>query len=124
MKNYQITLQVPDNFDPEQLGIDLAYPEDIEIINEGEFNPDDYIPDVFNPKERDVVIFKFPADTPPETAQLLHNYLQAKFPDNKVIGLTNNVDFLIENADEAVKMLEEMIEKVKSASIRNKILQK
>ena len=35
MKQYQITLDVPDDFDPEAMEIDLQYDGDITIASEG-----------------------------------------------------------------------------------------
>lgn len=64
-------------------------------------------------EEDAVVIFRYPADTDPSDAVLMKDTLKSEFPNNKVLGLTQDVDFLIENADDAVAMLEKMIAHIK-----------
>ena len=120
MKEYQITLQVPDDFDPEQL--ELSYPEEFEVVAEGEFNPLDYVDKIGNVQEDSVVMFKFPPNTDPGFANWLQNYLEKEFPDNKVLGFVGDIELMIQNEAEAVNMLEQMIAKVKSGAARAKIL--
>lgn len=120
MKEYQITLQVPDDFDPEQL--ELGYPEDFEIVTEGEFSPLDYVEQVGKVEPDSVIIFRFPPGIDPEFANWLQHHLESQFPDNKVVGIVGDLEIMIQNEAEAVKVLESMIEKVKSGAARAKIL--
>lgn len=74
-------------------------------------------------QEGDVILFKYPDDTPPEDARLMSDILKAEFPNNKVLGITKNVDLLVENVDEAVAMLEKMIAHIKvTAGTQKKII--
>ena len=73
-------------------------------------------------QEGDVILFKYPDDTLPEDARLMSDILKAEFPNNKVLGITKNVDLLVENVDEAVAMLEKMIAHIKISSNRPKII--
>ena len=70
----------------------------------------------------DVILFKYPSDVYPEDALLIKDILQAEFPEHKVVGLTKDVDLLVENADEAVAMLEKMIAHIKISSTVPKIV--
>lgn len=61
-----------------------------------------------------VILFRYDDEVvSPEDAMLVKDILKSEFPDNKVLGLTSNVDFLIDNADAAVDMLEKMIAHIK-----------
>lgn len=61
-----------------------------------------------------VILFRYDDEVvDPEDAMLIKDILKSEFPDNKVLGLTSNVDFLIENAADAVAMLEKMIAHIK-----------
>lgn len=76
-------------------------------------------------KKDDVIIFKFDPDMNEETLQYINGTLNGLFPDNPVLGLTADVDVLIQSPKEAVEMLEKMIEKVTSAqsvSKENKLI--
>ena len=73
-------------------------------------------------QEGDVILFKYPDDTPPEDARLMSDILKSEFPNNKVLGITKNVDLLVENVDEAVAMLEKMIAHIKISSNKPKII--
>lgn len=72
--------------------------------------------------EGDVILFKFPEGLA-DDAVYIKDVLQAEFPDHKVIGLTNDIDLFIQNADEAVDMLEKMIAHIKvTAGTQKKIV--
>lgn len=61
-----------------------------------------------------VILFRYDDELiTPEDAMLIKDILKSEFPDNKVLGLTSNIDFLVENADAAVDMLEKMIAHIK-----------
>lgn len=67
-----------------------------------------------NVAEDEVIIFRYDQESvSPDDALLVRDMLQVEFPDNKVLGLTSDIDFLIENADAAVQMLEKMIAHIK-----------
>ena len=58
----------------------------------------------------DVIIFRYDENQVlPEDAVMIRDMLKLEFPDNKILGITSNVEFLINNADEAVAMLNKMI---------------
>lgn len=64
--------------------------------------------------ENKVILFRYDDEViSPEDAMLVKDILKSEFPDNRVLGLTSNVDFLVENADAAVDMLEKMIAHIK-----------
>lgn len=126
MKTYQITFNVPDDFVPEEMELNVSYKDDIEIIGEGEVDISDellsktsLLPTKI--EKGQVVIYKFPEDMPPDISSLILKQLEANLPDNTIIGMVDNVDLLVQNSDDAVKMLEGMINKV---STRAKILMK
>lgn len=61
-----------------------------------------------------VIVFRYDDEVvSPEDAMLVKDILKSEFPDNKVLGLTCNIEFLVENADAAVDMLEKMIAHIK-----------
>lgn len=66
-----------------------------------------------NLKDDDVILFRYPIDTDPADASLMKDILKSEFPNNKVLGITSNVELLIENADDAIAMLEQMIAHIK-----------
>lgn len=123
MKEYYLALEVPDDFDPEQLGIELDYPEKVEIKSEGELDQlIDFEVELKEKTENSVAVIKFPVEAG-ESSRLVMSVVENKF-GIPAIGIVNDFNLLVENADEAVKMLEGMIQKIKSASIRKQILEK
>ena len=75
-----------------------------------------------NVKEDDVILFKYPSDTEPDDVMLIKDVLRSEFPDNKVLGLTSDVELLIQNADEAVELLENMIAHIKITSNKPQLI--
>ncbi len=68
-------------------------------------------------KDGQVILFKYPADVSSAfDVQSTLNLLKAEFPNNKVLGIANDVELLIQDADNAVNMLNQMIAHVKLAS--------
>lgn len=123
MKEYYLALEVPDDFDPEQLGIELDYPEGVEIKSEGELDQlIDFEIELKEKTENSVAVIKFPVEAG-ESSRLIMSIVENKF-GIPAIGLVNDFNLLIENAGEAVKMLEGMIQKIKSDSIRKQILER
>lgn len=123
MKEYYLALEVPDDFDPEQLGIELDYPEEVEIKSEGELDQlVDFEIELKEKTENSVAVIKFPVEAG-ESSRLVMSVVENKL-GIPAIGIVNDFNLLVENADEAVKMLEGMIQKIKSASIRKQILEK
>lgn len=134
MKSYEIVFSVPDDFDPEEMILNVQYKDgDIAIEDEGfidELVPasileqvDDFlnndlrlIKDTVN--EGDIVRMIFT----PEAAQLpffdkiLVSLKEAIEATYKVpcIAHMNNIDVLVENADEAINMLNGMIAKIRT----------
>ena len=124
MKNYQVTLEVPDDFDPDKLDFDATYPEDIAVTGEGFFDMEDVLKsiDLENVKanQSNVVIFKYPeaiADQGPMFPDILRSYLESKLEGCTVIGMIKDIDILITNSVEATKMLQGMIDKINSKAI-------
>ena len=63
--------------------------------------------------DKDVVIFKFDPDMDAETLQACSDTLNEVFTDNQVVGITSDIDVLIQSPKEAIDMLEKMIAKIK-----------
>ena len=68
--------------------------------------------DSFDVAEDDVVAFMFPEKVPAESVQGLVNYMQTMFPENPIIGVLSDMDVLVQNADDALKMLDVMKAKI------------
>lgn len=69
------------------------------------------------PKEGDVIFFRYSsADVTPEDAIQIRDVLKSEFPNNKVLGLTSDVQLLCENREEAIDMLNRMIAHIKIVS--------
>ena len=119
MKTYTIALNVPDDFDPEKLGVDLSYEEDIEIAHEGFFSLENFR-DSIEPIRQDVtehsvVTFKFPPEAlnDPIALNLIKDKFECEF-GVPAVGYVNSIDLLVQNADDAIAMFEKMIAKVKT----------
>jgi len=127
MKQYALILNVPDDFNPEELQINLDYKDEVELCLEDFVDNLTYLdPELFLEKidvskihvgENDIVRFTFP-----ESAAEAHGleYLNAirdtlestcKCP---VVGYANNMEVFVDNADDAIKMFNGMIAKVKT----------
>ena len=119
MKTYTIALSVPDDFDPQKLGIDLSYDEDIEIKEEGFFDLDQTkeLITVFGREvtENSIVTFSFPPEAlnDPIALNLIREQFEAQF-GCPAVGYVNSIDLLVQNADDAIAMFEKMIAKVKT----------
>lgn len=128
MKIYNIALAVSDNFDPEQLELNLNYPDEaIEIADEGFNNPSKIVESFVAESElkqlqvnnQAVVLFRFPAELTqqnPYAAQLIKQELE-NILHCQVLGVTNDIEVLAQNSAEAIRMLQQMIDKVNSKSI-------
>lgn len=127
MAIYQFRLDVPDDFDPEELSIELDYDGQITILDEGFVDVDKIAKqlvdsaklDKLEVAETSVVVFKFPssiAEVAPNFVQAIQNSLEAMLGCT-VIGLVDDMDLLVQNSAEAIKMLEGMIAKIKSKSL-------
>ena len=68
--------------------------------------------DSFDVAEDDVVAFMFPETVPAESVQGLVKYMQATFPENPIIGVLSDMDVLVQNAEDALKMLDGMKAKI------------
>ena len=78
---------------------------------------EDFKATVEDVKEGQVILFKYPADVSSAfDVQSTLNLLKAEFPNNKVLGIANDVELLIQDADNAVNMLNQMIAHIKLAS--------
>lgn len=139
MKQYHITLNVPDDFNPEEMGLDLQYDGDITIAAEGfqdlteayeKFLTDSKITiKKETVSEHDVVIFKVPKEVYEDPGagtflNILKQQLEATFKC-PVVGYINDIDILVENADQAIDMFNSMIVKVKvraATGVTNKII--
>ena len=72
----------------------------------------------FDPAEADVIMFRYnPDEVFPEDAMQIRDILKNEFPNNKVIGLTNDIELLCQNPNEAIDMLNRMIAHIKIVNI-------
>lgn len=127
MKLYIITLSVPDDFDPELLEVELAYPSDnVEIKSEGFLSSEELTKvidsmsiETVKLSPSNIVIAKFPADSDPGPTQYFLNILKDQFEEIgcTFIAIVNDIDVLVQNSAEALKMLEMMKQKINSKSI-------
>jgi len=127
MKQYQFTLSVPDDFNPEELAIELNYKDGIQITNEGFLNEqyseaiDSLIQSASIEKKsgdkNEVVLVKFPRDNVnnPEFGVVLDMLMQRleEVLDCPVICYVDDLEILVENADQAIDMFNGMIAKIK-----------
>ena len=133
MKEYQITLGVPDDFDPELLAMDISYKEDIDILSEGFIDEESIkskiesamskcevkVPETH---ENDIVLLKFGDNVTPEDAQTAVHYIETQ-TQKPTIGFVKDIDVLFEHPDAAIEMLNKMIAKIKTrAAVSNKII--
>lgn len=124
MKHYQIVLEVPDNFNPEELDMTVSYQDDIEIFSEG-FTNDDELSEklksiiesceisTIEVKDNDVVLFKFDDSVQPEEASIAMLTIEEK-TGRPALGVNKDIDLLVEDADSTIEMLNGMIAKVKT----------
>lgn len=130
MKQYRLTLNVPDNFNPEELAVDLGYKDDIQIVDEG-FVDNKYSEIIESTikaasiekkhaDQNEVVLVKFPntcVDDPGfrTVLNILRQRLEETF-DCPVVCYLNDLEILVENADQAIDMFNGMIAKIKVRS--------
>ena len=126
---YQLTLEVPDDFNPEEMGIELSYKDEVTIVSEGftlssDSTLDELLKSIEVKKEtideHSVVIFKFPKaimELPegPTVINMLKDRMESEF-GCPAVGYLDDIDILVENADEAINMFNGMIAKVKVRS--------
>lgn len=130
MQDYQLVLNVPDDFDPLQLDVELSYPEaeigiareafDVTVSELSKKIIENCKLDLTKITENSVVIFKFPQSLAVEAGPQFIKQIQLELEANlhcTVLGLVDDIDLLVENSAEAVKLLEGMLAKVKSKSI-------
>ena len=127
MKKYYIALDVPYDFNPEELDIDIKYKDDINIAEEGFINGESLVEDLLNKVsiakdtvgEHDVVRVTFPPQ--------LHDYIDYESLNNwhkqletaykcPVIIYLDDLNVFVEEADKAIDMLNGMIAKIKVRS--------
>lgn len=124
MKQYQVTLGVPDDFNPEELDMTVSYKDDIEILSEGftdiadikeklQAIVDNCELSTIEPKENDIVLFKFDESMGPEEAKSIMFIIEEK-TGRPALGISKSLDVLIEDANATVEMLNGMIAKVKT----------
>ena len=68
--------------------------------------------DSFDVAEDECIALMFPDSLPKEDVGIIANYLQEQYPNNPVIGILSDMDVLIQNADEALAMLDGMKNKI------------
>ena len=139
MKQYQITFAVPDDFVPEEMELQAGYgsePGTIQLVEEGFVEPDSMNVDetweklktlvqdkvnilVDNIPENAVVRITFPANivSDDESSLLSLNALKNAVESTykcPCICYTDSIDAMVENADQAIDMLNKMIAKIKT----------
>lgn len=67
--------------------------------------------DCLDMQEGEVLVISFPAENA-EAVQQLAPFIQQAYPNNPAIAVVNDIDLLIENADEALEMLNGMKAKI------------
>ena len=135
MKQYQVVFNVPENFDPDKLSLQASYevPEDagqMSIEEEGfvddeqeitltpeleQFVKDRTVILKDGSNENGVVRIMFNEGADADDLQMIVKVCEAiyKCP---CICLSANMDVLVENSDDAIKMLNGMIAKIKTRS--------
>lgn len=81
--------------------------------------------DSFQVEEDDCIAFMFPETMEAEDVRAIDSYLKDHFSNNHVFGMISNVDVLIQNAEEAIAMLDGIkakIEIVKDTPAEKKII--
>ncbi len=68
-------------------------------------------------EDGDVIMFRFGDELLPDDLMMIKEMLSVEFPNNKVVGLTKDVDALISSPKEAIEMLEKMIAKIKILNV-------
>ena len=72
--------------------------------------------DSFSPAEDECIVLMFPdpeiSSCDIEGIQKVMQYLQQHYPDNPTIGILSDIDILVQNADEAIEMLDGMKAKI------------
>lgn len=134
MKKYILELDVPNDFNPDEMDVEISYPNDdsISVSNEGfidsiylledvrrAIDNMDYLDKLGEVKSTDVVIFRYSVefmDSDPETVILIQKLLESKLGCT-VIGLVGDVDVLVQNSAEAINMLKAMIDKINAKAI-------
>ena len=61
--------------------------------------------------EGEAVVISFPPERM-EPIPALSNFMQKNYPNNPVIGIVNDIDLLVSNADEALELLDNMKAKI------------
>lgn len=64
--------------------------------------------------EGDVIVVSFPPEYNESTVEFT-KLLQSQYPNNAVVAIVNDIDVLIEYADDAIKMLDGMKTKIAAA---------
>ena len=132
MKKYQLTFDVPDDFEPEELSLTTEYKDTISISDEG------FVPSVseqigklideqvkvewVTASDDGIIIFKFPI----ELAAYFDEIEQIKeklenTTGKQVLGIVDSIDLMVSSPHDAINMLQAMIDKVRT---RAAILQK
>ena len=121
MLNYQVTFEVPEDFNPPDLKMQVQYPEQVKIIDQHFSNSIEglalqaislnEIP--LDGKDAIIVRISHPYLYDSEDITNLVETLEEKL-QRPVIGLTDDFDVDPKTSDEAIKMLENMIENIKN----------
>lgn len=64
-------------------------------------------------KPDDVILLRYHSDIDPENVQISVDALKDEFPDNKVLAITDDMDLLVANPEQAIDLLERMIGHIK-----------
>ena len=129
MKHYQITFNVPDDFNPDEMELNASYKDDITIFSEGfedilskmpEFLSKYANIDKLKVDEKDVIlvyISKECYEAMPDSEigiymSLIKKSLEDAF-NCPVLVFVNDLEILVQNANQAIDMFNGMIAKVK-----------
>ena len=118
MKQYTITFDVPDDFNPDEMALNVQYPAEIALADEGFFNMEELIKEKIKvseikPEEGKVILFTFPSErVGVENLTKMRDTLET-VTGLPAIGYISDFDVLVQQADEAINMFNGMIAKLK-----------
>lgn len=118
MANYRIVLDVPDDFDPTAMDIELSYPDDSVTILSESFEDNTDTIEKLHISEHDinknsVVLIKVPPEFSNnfEDIRTIQELLEAKY-GCITLSMLDDIDFMVQNSAEAIDMLKKMIDKI------------
>lgn len=124
MKKYILALDVPDDFNPEEMDINISSKQDIDISSEGFINFDTLSEEIIKNSdikletidEHSVALFKCSSEVAQSYGIENFDQIRQSLEENlkcPVIGYVDDLELFVENADQAIDMFNGMIAKIK-----------